>query len=173
MVTTVASVPHILCEAQAQARTHGSRARPAHASGMAHVVRARFATPLLSDHNVDARITHRRRTRAVITERVECVVAAQPQPTAPLPTPRLASLAAQFAAVPEGQERLKLLLQLAATLPALPAGEKRLDTRVLGCTSQTWVTAALDADGTVRISGVCALPVLCLSARKCGPRGTT
>ena len=72
-----------------------------------------------------------------------------------LPTPRLAALAAEFTALPEGPERYKLLLQYANALPPFPAAARSLENRVMGCTSQTWLTADLGPDGAVRVAGAC------------------
>ena len=82
-----------------------------------------------------------------------------------LPTPRLAALVAEFAALPEGPERYKLLLSKAAALPALPPAARTLDARVMGCTSQTWLVAELAPDGTVRLSGACARRRACRAPR--------
>ena len=69
------------------------------------------------------------------------------------PTPRLAQLAAQFTALPEGQPRLQLLLSMAAAFPAMAPQQRSVGTRVQGCTSQTWLVAHLEADGTVSFAG--------------------
>ena len=96
---------------------------------------------------------------------VRSVVAKTPL-TAQTPL-RLAELAAEVAALPEGQERMALLLRYAAALPALPEGLRSLETRVMGCTSQTWLSLGLAPDGTVRLAGAwppvpgpCPLPFL-------------
>jgi hypothetical protein len=88
-----------------------------------------------------------------------------------LPTPRLAALAAEFAALPEGPERYKLLLQYAAALPALPPAARSLENRVMGCTSQTWLTADLGPDGAVRIAGAATRPLA--PPRACGGEAST
>lgn len=45
------------------------------------------------------------------------------------------------------------LLRHAAALPALPEGARSLETRVMGCTSQTWLSLSLAPDGTVLFAG--------------------
>lgn len=64
------------------------------------------------------------------------------------------ALAAEFGALPEGPDRYKLLLKYAASLPPLPNAERTLDSRVMGCTSQTWITVAVDkSTGAAVVSG--------------------
>jgi hypothetical protein len=99
----------------------------------------------------------RRRGSRTALRALAAAAAAAPPAAAVLPTPRLAALAAQFQALPEGPERYKLLLQLATQLPAMPDAGRVLENRVMGCTSQTWLTVDLAADGSVRIAGACAL----------------
>lgn len=45
---------------------------------------------------------------------------------------------------------MKRLLAYAAQLPPLPEEERTPGNRVMGCTAQVWVTAAMDGDGRVR-----------------------
>jgi hypothetical protein len=96
---------------------------------------------------------------------VQASAAAAPPAPPALPTPRLRALAADFAELTEGQERLKLLLQLGGSLPAY-AAERSLQTRVMGCTSQTWLAVDLERDGSVRISGAYQPPAWL--QRRCG-----
>jgi hypothetical protein len=114
----------------------------------------------------------RRGSRTVLCV-LAAAAAAAPPSAAVLPTPRLAALAAQFQALPEGPERYKLLLQFATQLPKMPDAGRSLENRVMGCTSQTWLTADLAADGSVRIAGACALrPARCVASAACGHRRT-
>lgn len=87
---------------------------------------------------------------------VSCTAAAT-QSTSPdvkKASKEFAALAAEFGAVPEGQDRYKLLLKYAATLPPLSGALKTLDNRVMGCTSQTWVAVTVDpSSGAAVISG--------------------
>ena len=62
-------------------------------------------------------------------------------------------LAERFTALPEGQERFKLLLELGGSLPAAPGELRRLENRVQGCASQTWLALSLQPDGAVSVSG--------------------
>ena len=47
---------------------------------------------------------------------------------------------------------------MAAALPAMAAQQRSVGTRVQGCTSQTWLVAHLEADGTVSIAGASWFP---------------
>lgn len=71
-------------------------------------------------------------------------------PLAVLPTPALAAAAAELAAAGDARARLRLLTDYARALPPMPEGTKRDANRVMGCTSQAWVAAELDAAGAVR-----------------------
>ena len=48
---------------------------------------------------------------------------------------------------------LQALLRKAQQLPRLPEGDKVAANRVMGCTAQVWVTAALDPQGRVQFGG--------------------
>jgi len=73
------------------------------------------------------------------------------------------------------KERYKLLLKYARTLPALDASKKVSTNRVMGCTSEAWMTASLDDSNRVQFSGdsdseltrgLCALLVQLMSGLK-------
>lgn len=89
--------------------------------------------------------------------RLTCAAAAQSTTTsvdAKSPSKAFAALAAEFGAVPEGQDRYKLLLKYASSLPPLASAQRTLDNRVMGCTSQTWVAVSVDpSTGAAVISG--------------------
>ncbi|KAL4443002.1 hypothetical protein ABPG77_008493 [Micractinium sp. CCAP 211/92] len=71
---------------------------------------------------------------------------------APFPTPVLAAAAAELTAAADVQERSRLLLGYARRMPAMPEAERTDANRVMGCTAQVWVSAALGADGRVVFS---------------------
>lgn len=50
-------------------------------------------------------------------------------------------------------DRLKLLVSYGKKLAALPEEEKTLENRVMGCTTQVWMTAKLDSNGNVVYAG--------------------
>jgi len=51
------------------------------------------------------------------------------------------------------KERARLLVDAARSLAPLPDSQRIAENRVMGCTAQVWVTAALDASGKVAFSG--------------------
>jgi hypothetical protein len=55
----------------------------------------------------------------------------------------------------DGAARLKALVRRGKGLPALAAEAKTLDNRIVGCTTQVWLTARLDAAGHVIFQGTC------------------
>lgn len=57
---------------------------------------------------------------------------------------RLRRLIAEFRSLPEPLDRVKRLLHYAATLPPFPDSDRTPANRVMGCTAQVWVSAALD-----------------------------
>lgn len=64
-----------------------------------------------------------------------------------------AALEAEFAAIDGWADRLKHLLAFADDLPPLPEDRRTEETRVLGCQSRVWLTAACDpATGRLRLA---------------------
>ena len=101
-----------------------------------------------------------RRVSAYRGSRLACTAAATSQSTTSdaKSSKAFAALAAEFGAVPEGQDRYKLLLKYAASLPPLPSAQRTLDNRVMGCTSQTWASVSVDqSTGAAAINGELAL----------------
>ncbi|KAL4457736.1 hypothetical protein ABPG75_012601 [Micractinium tetrahymenae] len=70
----------------------------------------------------------------------------------PFPTAALAELAAELSAAADVQQRSRLLVGYASRLPAMPEAARTDANRVMGCTAQVWVSAALGADGRVAFS---------------------
>jgi sulfur transfer protein SufE len=75
----------------------------------------------------------------------------QAPPALPFPTPALERLAAELSAAEGPQERSRLLLGYARRLPPLPDAARTDANRVMGCTAQVWVSAALDASGRLQL----------------------
>lgn len=71
-------------------------------------------------------------------------VAERPQVEAQTPSSRLDAAVAEFAVIPEPQERLKLLLEYAEQLKPLPAEAKTDANRVMGCTAQVGCNKSSD-----------------------------
>ncbi|KAK3284244.1 hypothetical protein CYMTET_8097, partial [Cymbomonas tetramitiformis] len=72
----------------------------------------------------------------------------------------------------EGTERFKLLIQYAKNLEPMSDSERAMENRIMGCTSQVWITAELGADGSIIYrgdsdsdisKGLCAVLIKCLS----------
>lgn len=93
----------------------------------------------------------------------------------PLLPKRIQCIADEFQSVSDPKERYKLLLKYARTLPALDASKKVPTNRVMGCTSEVWMTASLDDSNRVQFSGdsdseltrgLCALLVQLMSGLK-------
>lgn len=76
----------------------------------------------------------------------------QPSVTAHVP-PQLSHLISSIAKPGDVKSRLASLIGLGATLEVYPESHKTTANRVLGCTTQVWVSAALDASGHVTFSG--------------------
>ena len=88
---------------------------------------------------------------------------------------RIQYIADEFQSMSDPKERYKLLLKYAKTLPALEASKKVPTNRVIGCTSEVWMTASLDDSSRVQFSGdsdseltrgLCALLVQLMSGLK-------
>ncbi|KAK9837492.1 hypothetical protein WJX81_006535 [Elliptochloris bilobata] len=102
-----------------------------------------------------------------------CVVSTKAIAEAPvLQQATLQDVSSELRAAGGARERTRLLLQYARALPRLPASERTMANRVMGCTSQVWVTAELDGRGCVRLGadsdseltrGLAAVLVRCLS----------
>lgn len=59
----------------------------------------------------------------------------------------------KFQSVSDPKERYKLLLRYAKKLPALDASHKVATNRVMGCTSEVFMTASLDKQNRVQFAG--------------------
>lgn len=59
----------------------------------------------------------------------------------------------EFQFVSDPKERYKLLLRYAKKLPALDASHKVATNRVMGCTSEVFMTASLDKQNRVQFVG--------------------
>ncbi|KAG1664375.1 hypothetical protein FOA52_004708 [Chlamydomonas sp. UWO 241] len=70
-----------------------------------------------------------------------------------LPSDRLASLAKRFAALSDPKDKAAALLEAGRAMSPFPESSKVAVNRVMGCTAQVWVDAALGADGRVAFSG--------------------
>lgn len=69
-------------------------------------------------------------------------------------TDRLASAAQELSSAAPGMDRARALLQLASKLPRLPESERIRENRVMGCTSQVWVSSRVDqASGQMHFVG--------------------
>ncbi|MQM01739.1 hypothetical protein Taro_034506 [Colocasia esculenta] len=69
-----------------------------------------------------------------------------------VPRLRLRQLADEFRALPEPIDRVKRLLEYAAQLPPLPEADRTPGNRVMGCTAQVWLAAAMDGAGQMRFA---------------------
>lgn len=58
-----------------------------------------------------------------------------------------------FQSISDPKERYKLLLRYAKKLPALDASHKVATNRVMGCTSEVFMTASLDEQKRVQFAG--------------------
>jgi len=65
----------------------------------------------------------------------------------------MARIAAQFQEASEGVDRYKVLLTLAKDLPPMETELRADENRVMGCSSQVWLAASLDAEGRVAFQG--------------------
>jgi hypothetical protein len=95
-------------------------------------------------------------SRAVRTRRSPAAAASSSTDTAPSSTAaeRLAGMATQLAADgADGGSRLKALVRRGLALPAFAADARTLDNRIVGCTTQVWLTAELSAAGLVTFQG--------------------
>ena len=63
------------------------------------------------------------------------------------------NIASQFESLSDSKEQYRLLLQFAKQLPQLDAASKVSTNRVMGCTSEVWMTARLDDDNKVQFAG--------------------
>lgn len=79
---------------------------------------------------------------------------------------------AEFQSLPDAKQRYKLLLKKAKTLTTLAGSDRVGANRVMGCTSQVWMTASLDDSNRVQFAGdsdseltrgLCAVLVDCMS----------
>ena len=172
MHLVLAGEPAALCRGCRRQSTQAQSVRPTAGAARARLAASPAGSPHGCGHSRPARgsaLPARTVCRGSGAASVELVVPV-------FPTPRLAALAAQFTALPEGQPRLQLLLSMAAGLPAMAPQERSVGARVQGCTSQTWLTAHLEADGTVSIAGACwrsstpshARRGLCVTAARAG-----
>ena len=59
----------------------------------------------------------------------------------------------EFQSVSDPKERYKLLLRYARKLPALDVSHKVATNRVMGCTSEVFMTASLDKQNRVQFAG--------------------
>ena len=59
----------------------------------------------------------------------------------------------EFQSVSDPKQRYKLLVKYAKKLPALDASHKVSTNRVMGCTSEVWMTATLDGSNRVQFAG--------------------
>lgn len=66
--------------------------------------------------------------------------------------PQVAQLAAQLNAATNPKDRLRQLVEYARDLPAFPEQDRVPGNRVMGCTAQVWLTAALDDAGRVHLA---------------------
>ena len=62
-------------------------------------------------------------------------------------------IASRFEALPGAKEQYKLLLDYAKQLPQLDSASRVSTNRVMGCTSEVWMTARLDKQNRVHFSG--------------------
>lgn len=63
------------------------------------------------------------------------------------------AIADQFQSLSDAKERYKLLLKYAKRLPTMNASDKTSANRVMGCTSEVWMTASLDSNNRVQFAG--------------------
>lgn len=93
----------------------------------------------------------------------------------PILPKRIQYIVDEFQSMSDPKERYKLLLKYARTLPALDAAKKVPANRVMGCTSEVWMTARLDDSNRIQFSGdsdseltrgLCALLVQLMSGLK-------
>lgn len=69
-----------------------------------------------------------------------------------IPRLQIRQLADEFRALPEPIDRVKRLLEYAAQLPPLPEADRTPANRVMGCTAQVWLAAAMDEAGRMRFA---------------------
>ncbi|GAX73552.1 hypothetical protein CEUSTIGMA_g1003.t1 [Chlamydomonas eustigma] len=81
----------------------------------------------------------------------------------------------RYSSVDDAKEKARMLLAAGRQLPDFPDSEKTAVNRVMGCTSQVWVSARLESTGCVQFSGtsdselsrgLCAVLVEALSGLK-------
>ena len=63
------------------------------------------------------------------------------------------AIADKFQSLSDPKERYKLLLKYAKSLPIMNASDKISTNRVMGCTSEVWMTARLDKNNKVLFNG--------------------
>lgn len=63
------------------------------------------------------------------------------------------AIADKFQSLSDAKERYKLLLKYAKSLSAMNASDKISTNRVMGCTSEVWMTAKLDKNNRVQFNG--------------------
>ncbi|KAK4776897.1 hypothetical protein SAY86_005585 [Trapa natans] len=73
-----------------------------------------------------------------------------PSETSDLVPSKLQSLVSEFQSLSEPVDRVARLLHYAALLPKLPDSARVDSNRVMGCTAQVWLDAAMDKDGKMR-----------------------
>lgn len=73
-------------------------------------------------------------------------------PSSAAAAPAFQEILADFGGAGSQAERLQLLLQYGSTLPHMSEVAKCTANRVMGCTSQVWLTAELDVAGRVRLA---------------------
>lgn len=62
-------------------------------------------------------------------------------------------VASQFQSLADSKAQYRLLLQYAKQLPQLDLASKTATNRVMGCTSEVWMTARLDKHNRVQFAG--------------------
>ncbi|XP_052182610.1 quinolinate synthase, chloroplastic [Diospyros lotus] len=75
-----------------------------------------------------------------------------PSRSSDLATGNLERLIAEFKSLSEPLDRVKRLLRYATLLPPLDEGRRIDANRVMGCTAQVWLDAAMDGDGRMRFA---------------------
>lgn len=73
-----------------------------------------------------------------------------PQPAVPQ---AIQDVASEFNLLRDSKEQYKLLLKYAKQLPHLDDASRVATNRVMGCTSEVWMTARLDQDNRVQFAG--------------------
>lgn len=70
------------------------------------------------------------------------------------PVPQaIQDIASEFDTLSDSKEQYRLLLKYAKQLPELDAAHKVAPNRVMGCTSEVWMTARLDSHQCVQFAG--------------------